>query len=359
MFIKAPNARAGTGYTGDVNTAFRQGRQDAFRDYIDNFNFALGADIKNNAENQRQVELAARNYGLNLQFDNATRENMIDTVSDSQKLANTVYEFDVDRNRLDSLYPQAQALGQSQAAQTVNTQMQAETDSAYNAGRSNIKFDNLEREGAGYKATVDNAATQAEMTQRSLVEKQNLYNNLVKRSDADWERAFAADMVRQYRTANPDSTVTDSDIMDELRRTGNYETAFQQYQQDAFRTARNEVNAAAGNVDKVVAPGETTNKSGQVTTQGDEKINYGKTENLDADKLATINGGSSIGFTQDGLEVVALPGGDVLLRGKNGGRLLGATTVNGRVLSPEENLRYRNIRYGADNHITTQDSLED
>lgn len=356
MFIKAPNAKAGTGYTGDVNTAFRQGRQDAFRDYIDNFNFALAADTRNNAENQRQVERAAKNYGLNLQFDNATRENMIDTVSDGQKLANTVYDFDVNASRLDSLYPQRQALGQSQAAQAVNTQMQAETDSAYNAGKSNIRFDNLPREGQGYKATVDNAATQAEMNQRSLAETQTMAD-LVNKSPEDWQRSFAADVVRDYRLRNPGFTGTDADIMDELRRSGNYDAAFNSYQQEAYRQARNKVNAASGRVESVVAPGETTTRSGRTTTQDNEKIAYGKTENLDADKLATINGGSSIGFTQDGLEVVALPGGDVLLRGKNGGRLLGATTVNGRVLSPEENLRYRNIAVSRSNGGAT--NIED
>lgn len=356
MFIKAPNAKAGTGYTGDVNTAFRQGRQDAFRDYIDNFNFALAADTRNNAENQRQVERAARNYGLNLQFDNATRENMIDTVSDSQKLANTVYDFDVNASRLDSLYPQRQALGQSQAAQAVNTQMQAETDSAYNAGKSNIKFDNLTREGQGYKAQIDNAATREEMGQRGLAETQSM-NDLVRRSPEDWQRSFAEDVVRDYRLRNPDFTGTDVDIMDELRRSGNYDAAFNSYQQEAYRQARNKVNAATGKVESVVAPGETTTKSGRITTQDNEKIAYGKTENLDADKLAAINGGSSIGYTQDGLEVVALPGGDVLLRGKNGGRLLGATTVNGRVLSPEENLRYRNISISQSNGGAT--NIED
>lgn len=352
MFIKAPNARAGTGYTGDVNTAFRQGRQDAYRDYIDNFNFALRADAANNAENQNQVNRAYNNYVNNLNFDQNTRTAMINTVKDSQNLADNVFNFDVNTHRLDALYPQREALGKSQAVQFANTQLANETNSAYGAAQADYKLANVDTEAQGYKSDIEHKAKQAGMNLNSLNEAQNFYDTLVKRTQPEWERAFAVELARQYREANPDFTGTDSDIIADLRRSGNYDAVLQKFQEDEFRNARNNVEGAKGNVQNVVAPGEYRGAKGRVKSTEQDKIAYGKTENLDADKIGAISGGTLMGYTQDGQEVVALPGGDVLLRGKNGGRLLGATTVNGRLLSPEENLQYRNISITQPNNIT-------
>lgn len=82
MFIVNPNKG---GYQGDVvNSGFRRGRQDAYRDYIDNFNFALKADAANNAENQANVERTAKNYGLENQMRQGARTEAINFVTDAR-----------------------------------------------------------------------------------------------------------------------------------------------------------------------------------------------------------------------------------------------------------------------------------
>lgn len=60
MFIVNPNKG---GYQGDVvNTGFRKGRQDAFRDYTDNFMQAVNADKANEDLNQQQINNSFTNY---------------------------------------------------------------------------------------------------------------------------------------------------------------------------------------------------------------------------------------------------------------------------------------------------------
>ena len=123
MFIKSVSS--GGGYRGDVNTAFRQGRQDAFRDYVDNFNFALRADSANNAENQRQVERVAKNYGLDLNMDQAARQNAYNFVKGSNDIDNAHVQAGIDFNRNSYLKdPTVQAeLGKAKASEVVsNTQ---------------------------------------------------------------------------------------------------------------------------------------------------------------------------------------------------------------------------------------------
>ena len=93
MFIVSPTKG---GYRGDVvNSGFRQGRQDAYRDYIDNFNFALKADAANNAENQKQVERIANNYALQNQMRQGARNEALNFVNDSAKIDDALTAADI------------------------------------------------------------------------------------------------------------------------------------------------------------------------------------------------------------------------------------------------------------------------
>lgn len=126
MFIKAPNARLGTGYVGDVNTSFRNGRQDAFRDYVDNFNFATQADALNNAENQRNADRTYLNFTRQLDMQKKQRDDLLDFAQAQTKIPQAQFEADVNFARLQNLYPQVGAIGQSQANTQVATQNAAE-----------------------------------------------------------------------------------------------------------------------------------------------------------------------------------------------------------------------------------------
>ena len=115
MFIKSANSHAGTGYTGDVNAAFRQGRQDAFRDYIANFNFARQADAANNAENQANVQRIADNYKRQLQMNEDGRNEVLDFVQKSDQIDGAVQTADINFAARDKLQPRVNEIADDKA----------------------------------------------------------------------------------------------------------------------------------------------------------------------------------------------------------------------------------------------------
>ena len=121
MFIINPNKG---GYQGDVvNSGFRRGRQDAYRDYIDNFNFAVKADAANNAENQANVERVAKNYGLQNGMRQGARQEAISFVKDNMAIDDGMVASEINRNKNDYIWAKAPDVGQSQGIQFVATQV--------------------------------------------------------------------------------------------------------------------------------------------------------------------------------------------------------------------------------------------
>lgn len=121
MFIISPNKG---GYQGDVvNSGFRKGRQDAYRDYIDSYNFALQADAANNAENQANVERTAKNYGLENAMRQGARTEAINFVADNAKLDDAIVGNEINRHKDDYVWVKAPELGESQGVQFVATQV--------------------------------------------------------------------------------------------------------------------------------------------------------------------------------------------------------------------------------------------
>ena len=121
MFIINPNKG---GYQGDVvNSGFRRGRQDAYRDYIDNFNFAVKADAANNAENQANVERVAKNYGLQNGMRQGARQEAISFVKDNMAIDDGMVASEINRNKNDYIWAKAPDIGQSQGIQFVATQV--------------------------------------------------------------------------------------------------------------------------------------------------------------------------------------------------------------------------------------------
>lgn len=344
MFIKPANSRNGTGFTGDVNTAFRQGRQDAYRDYIDNFNFALKADAANNAENQLNVERAAKNYDFNLKFDNATRDAMIDTVKDSATLANQVFDFGRNQSKLDAMYPQQGALGQADANTAVNKTLGGESAAAYQAAQNEFKFNNVGQEGENYKQKLETNALELQQKQNALNEVTNVYNEVKSWSPELWEKNFAKEFLRQMRL-NPNEKRSDAEILAELRNSGGYGEAFAAFQQDVLNGLTNRVNAAKGDVSRLQTTGEREQAKEKRSTNSSNKVVTGKNVPLSADDLAKYPGGMKIGTTADGFDVMELPNGNIILKSKNGGYYIEGTTLNGEKLPALDTLNHHRIKY--------------
>lgn len=136
MFIISPTRG---GYRGDVvNSGFRQGRQDAYRDYIDNYNFALKADAATNAENQMNVQRAANNYALQNQMRQGARNEAYNFITDSGKIDDALTATDINFvKNADLRNPETiQQLGESQATQVKATQNANENTAAYKANKA-------------------------------------------------------------------------------------------------------------------------------------------------------------------------------------------------------------------------------
>lgn len=136
MFIISPTRG---GYRGDVvNSGFRQGRQDAYRDYIDNYNFALKADAATNAENQMQVQRAANNYDLQNKMRSGARNEAYNFITDSGKIDDALTATDINFvKNADLRNPETiQQLGESQATQVKATQNANENTAAYKANKA-------------------------------------------------------------------------------------------------------------------------------------------------------------------------------------------------------------------------------
>lgn len=208
MFIKSVSS--GGGYRGDVNSAFRQGRQDAFRDYVSNFNFATAADAANNAENQRNVQRLADNYQRELAMGQMARTDAINFANDSARASDARTNADITFAKNNALSPQAGALGASQARATVANTANEENTAVYNAQNSADKLANAPVEFAarttGNEAQVaknNTAITQADLVSKAQATNQDIATHFSDRGIADFNKAYLDDRVSKYLAQNP------------------------------------------------------------------------------------------------------------------------------------------------------------
>ena len=162
MFIVAPTRG---GYRGDVvNSGFRQGRQDAYRDYIDNYNFALKADAATNAENQMNVQRAANNYALQNQMRQGARNEAYNFITDSGKIDDAITATDINFvKNADLRNPETiQQLGESQATQVRATQNANENTAAYKANKAQSYVEQQPLEADARKAKLEENMTDSQ-----------------------------------------------------------------------------------------------------------------------------------------------------------------------------------------------------
>lgn len=139
MFI-VPTTQGG--YRGNVNLAFRKGRDDAFQDYLRNFNFAVQSDAYNNAENQENIQRLADNQKLQFDVTNQTRQDALNFLKYSQEIPNEAYNAQVNFAKLNALQPQTNAIGQSMASTDIANLGTAENTAKYNNANSENTLNN-------------------------------------------------------------------------------------------------------------------------------------------------------------------------------------------------------------------------
>lgn len=164
MFI-VPTTQGG--YRGNVNLAFRKGRDDAFQDYLRNFNFAVQSDAYNNAENQANIQRLADNQKLQFDVTNQTRQDAVNFLKSSQEIPNEVYKTQVNFAKLNELQPQTNAIGQSMATTDIANLGTAE---------NTAKFNNLSTANALDNSDVvfDAKNEQAKLAQQTAITQQKI-----------------------------------------------------------------------------------------------------------------------------------------------------------------------------------------
>lgn len=227
MFIRSVSS--GGGYQGDVNTAFRQGRQDAFRDYIDNFAFALKADAMNNAENQRQVERIARNYALQNQMDQNLQDRVNNFVTGNTQLMKNVGDFQSQLafNKAYDYDTAGQIKAAADAANLGTDHFKSVINNVYAGEAAKATQDNRSAIGQSVGQNIQNEALGANVNNQQLNASGNvltLTNNIVAMND-------------------PNSSVFKSFVDSFAKQNGLEGTPYSQWtpeQQRLFNEARNQ-----------------------------------------------------------------------------------------------------------------------
>lgn len=327
MFIKSANSRAGTGYTGDVNTAFRQGRQVAFRDYIGNFNFARQADAANNAENQANVQRIADNYTDQLQMNKNGRNEVLDFVQTSDKIDGAVQTADINFAARDKLQPRINEIADDKARleffkadNDANTAQTSSIKSTY--GIQNAELENnvhvAGQQSQLNKNQYDAATTAGKLEGYQLLKTEmdnfNTPENIEKRRATFLDRAVA--IAKQ----NGDQR-SDAEIRQAIMNHPDYDNNFRQYSQDEFSSISAKVAALNNDLDSATSymggnvPQQRSTRQSQQTQTKEQKADTwkpGATKYIDGDKAtglveSSVDLGNGFKLSPDGSILKVLP----------------------------------------------------
>ena len=333
MFIKSANSRAGTGYTGDVNTAFRQGRQDAFRDYIENFNFARQADAANNADNQANVQRIADNYARQLQMNANGRNEVLDFVNKSDKIDGAVQTADINFATRDRLQPRVNEIADDKARQEFfNADANANTAQT-NAVKSTYGLQNAELENnvhvAGQQSQLNKNQYDAATTAGKLEGYQLLkteMDNFSNPENVEKRRSTFLDRTVAIAKQNGDQR-SDAEIRQAIMNHPDFDNNFRQYSQDEFSAVSakvaalgNDLNSATSYMGGNVPQQRGTRQSQQTQTKEQKADTWkqGATKYIkvdDAKGLVDVSTDLGNGFrlSPDGSVIKVLPDGRVMV----------------------------------------------
>ena len=258
MFIRGANSRAGTGYTGDVNTAFRQGRQDAFRDYIDNFNFALQADIANNRENQANVQRIADNYAQQLQMNANGRNEVLDFVQTSDKIDGAVLDADINFAARDKLQPRINEIADDKARMEFFKADSDANKAQVDSVKSTYDIQNAELENNVHvadqqsqlsKNRYDAATTEGKLEALQVLNTE--MDNFNTPENVEKQKAEFIARVVAIAKQNGDQR-SEAELKQAVLNSSEFNDKFNQFRQDEFSKIAAKVSALGGNLNDTV-----------------------------------------------------------------------------------------------------------
>ena len=320
MFIRGANSRAGTGYTGDVNTAFRQGRQDAFRDYIGNFNFALQADIANNRENQANVQRIADNYADQLNMNKNGRNEVLDFVQTSDKIDGAVTTADINFASRDKLQPRINEIADDKARMEF---FKADSD-ANNAQVDSVKstygIQNAELENnvhvAGQQSQLGKHQYDAATTAGKLEGYQLLKTEMDNFSNPEnVEKQKAAFIARVVAIAKQNGDQrSEAELKQAVLNSSEFNDKFNQFRKEEFSKIAAQVSALGGNLNDTVSfiggnvPQQRSSRQTQQTQTKEQKADTwqpGATKYINVDDAkglidSSVDLGNGFRLTPDG-----------------------------------------------------------
>lgn len=368
MFIRGANSRAGTGYTGDVNTAFRQGRQDAFRDYIDNFNFARQADAANNAENQANVQRIANNYAQQLQMNANGRNEVLDFVKKSDQIDGAVLEADINFAARDKLGQRVPEMADDRARGYFFTEDSKANTAQTNAVKSTYGLQNAELENnvhvAGQQSQLNKNQYDAEKNAGQLagyrllktqMDEFNNPDNVEKRKSAFIDRVVAI----AKQNGDPRS---DAEIQQAVLNSPEFNDNFNQHSKDEFSKIAAQVAALGGNLNDTVSfiggnvPQQRSSRQTQQTQTKEQKADTwrkGATKYIKVDDAkglvdSSVDLGNGFRLSPDGSILKVLQDGRVMAIQYN--------RNDGATLTADEARRISDLLPGAsESSVTAQD----
>lgn len=324
MFIKSANSHTGTGYTGDVNTAFRQGRQDAYRDYINNFNFARQADAANNAENQANVQRIADNYKRQLQMNKDGRDEVLDFVQKSDQIDGAVQTADINFAAREKLKQRVPEMGDNLAqkkyfnsASGANEAKTAYTDSVFKAENADLAgkkyVTGLERSVAENQLGTGKAVDESKGRQYLQSEMENFYKPEMQKQLQQEHLATVIAIAKQ----NGD-TRSDAEIGQAILNSPEYQTKLKEFMRDKFASIAANYEALMGNASGAMqavggdAPQPRSYRQSQTKEQDKNNWKPGATKYIDGDKAtglveSSVDLGNGFKLSPDGSILKVLP----------------------------------------------------
>ena len=333
MFIRGANSRAGTGYTGDVNTAFRQGRQDAFRDYIDNFNFARQADAANNAENQANVQRIANNYAQQLQMNANGRNEVLDFVKKSDQIDGAVLEADINFAARDKLGQRVPEMADDRARGYFFTEDNKANTAQVGSIKSTYGIQNAELENnvhvAGQQSQLGKHQYDAATTAGKLESNQLLItemDNFSKPENVEKQKAAFIARVVAIAKQNGDQR-SEAELKQAVLNSSEFNDKFNQFRKEEFSKIAAQVSALGGNLNDTVTfiggdvPQQRSSRQTQQTQTKEQKADTwqpGATKYIKVDDAkglidSSVDLGNGFHLTPDGSIAKVLQDGRVMV----------------------------------------------
>ena len=320
MFIRGANSRAGTGYTGDVNTAFRQGRQDAFRDYIGNFNFALQADIANNRENQANVQRIADNYADQLNMNKNGRNEVLDFVQTSDKIDGAVTTADINFASRDKLQPRINEIADDKARMEFFKADSDANKAQVDSVKSTYGIQNAELENnvhvAGQQSQLGKHQYDAATTEGKLEAFQVLNTEMDNfNTPENVEKQKAAFIARVVAIAKQNGDQrSEAELKQAVLNSSEFNDKFNQFRKEEFSKIAAQVSALGGNLNDTVSfiggnvPQQRSSRQTQQTQTKEQKADTwqpGATKYIKVDDAkglidSSVDLGNGFRLTPDG-----------------------------------------------------------